>query len=532
MDFKKNHHSDPLCLGSDDFSEFIEKHAAVIDKTLFIQEWMETGTKASVILRPRRFGKSTNLSMLQAFFSFGAEPKDFKRFLIGYDKEFIANHCGKHPVVYFTLKGIGGKDWNEMLQDLWLCLGKTLSVLMRHLNEEDIKFIGLDYRDAASEPKENIAALWLDRLTFRLHAAHSKRVILLIDEYDAPLNHALRYGFYNEASRFFGKFYTNGLKSNPALNMACLMGIVELRGAGMLSGMNNLVIYSCMDLKFSQYFGFTLSEISDYLKGDELEIANVLKWYNGYWMGSHQLVNPWSFMRYVSSGVFESYWVQTATRDAITSLIQPLLSLDLIKTLAFLYQGNKYSIGKLLMEVNYGEPFNIDMPLSLLVHLGYLTYLDGHVSIPNEEIKWEWRNCGFGVAHSGIISSAYQVKMLKAFEAVTFDTLSLQDLMYEKLLLCSYFDTTSENSYHMFYYGVFSAICGPMATSNREAAHGRYDIRVTFNGINRLFIFELKHSKSFTGLQGDAKDSVRQILANLYFTNGDCTGWTCYAIGV
>ena len=132
---KKRKRSDAICLGTSDFDEIIEENAAFIDKTMFIKDWMENPAGVSVCLRPRRFGKSTNLSMLKSFFSFGAESKDFSRFFIGKETEFIKKHCGKYPVVYLNMKGIGGDNWEKMLSKIWLCLREAISSQRRSLDE-------------------------------------------------------------------------------------------------------------------------------------------------------------------------------------------------------------------------------------------------------------------------------------------------------------------------------------------------------------------------------------------------------------
>jgi Predicted AAA-ATPase len=246
-----------VCLGTNDFDDIIKENAAFVDKTMFIKEWMEKSDKVSAFLRPRRFGKSTNISMLKTFFSLGAESKDFSGFFIGAETEFIEEHCGKYPVVSLNMKGINGHDWGEMLTRIWSCLRDTLEDQEEKLNEQDIQFIGIDCYDATLQPNETIAARFLKRLMTRLKKKYKQNVIVLIDDYDAPLNHALQMGFYERASSFFKEFYSNGLKDNPSLKRACLMGIVEIRGGGIHSGLNNLVTYPCNKEEFSQYFGFT-----------------------------------------------------------------------------------------------------------------------------------------------------------------------------------------------------------------------------------------------------------------------------------
>jgi Predicted AAA-ATPase/PD-(D/E)XK nuclease superfamily len=357
-------------------------------------------------------------------------------------------------------------------------------------------------------------------------------VIVLIDEYDAPLNHAFRMGFYDSASEFFGSSYSNCLKSNAALERACLMGIVEIRGTGILSGLNNMVLYSSKSERYSQYFGFTKEEITTFLKDDTEQIQKVMEWYNGYYMGSNKMINPWSFMNYVDSKELVSYWVQTANIDSIRTIINPVLSIELIKILVELYEGKDYEIGELSTKVNYGSSFDIDLILCFLVHTGYLTYNKNKVSMPNHEIKSEWISCSFGVTDSGIIVSSFQRKIMKALNSESFDVESLQSLMIDKLLHCSCFDTMNENSYHMFFYGIFTSVCGPNATSNREAGRGRYDIAIAFEDIKRLIVFEFKRSKAIEDLEKDAKVGLNQILEKKYFRNEQYHGWQCVAIGV
>ena len=207
---RKRKRSNRIIIGTDDFDKIIRKKGVFIDKTLFIEEWMEDAADVSVILRPRRFGKSTNLSMLKSFFSFNTKSEDFERFLIGQEKEFIKEHCGKYPVVLLNMKGIGGESWEEMLSKIWSCMKEIVEYHRDHLTEEDIKFIEIDCYDTKVQPNETVAAAFVRRLTRRLYKKYNKQVIVLIDEYDAPLNHAFRSGSYDEAANFFGEFYSNG----------------------------------------------------------------------------------------------------------------------------------------------------------------------------------------------------------------------------------------------------------------------------------------------------------------------------------
>jgi len=517
-----------VSVGTDDYCTIIEEGLHVIDKTLFIKEWMEQGDAVSVILRPRRFGKTTNLTMLKAFLSIGAKAKDFDRFLIGKETDFVRKHVGQYPVVLLQFKGLGGDTWEEMFRDICVCLRDVLVFDWNELSTDDLGLIGLE----TDSTDESVAAVFLLRLTRCIHKSRKRKVIVLIDEYDAPLNHAYRKQYYNRASSFFGKFFSNGLKSNPALQKACLMGILELRGPGMLSGLNNLAIYSSASDQFSLFFGFTKFEVVKFLSGSMLETSNVMEWYNGYCMGCHQMVNPWSFMRYYISSQFKSYWVHTANTESIQSLLHPSLTIELIEVLADLHYGKMFSIGMLSTVVDYGISSDVNSILCLLVHTGYLTCNGDEVYMPNKEIKYEWQNCGFGVASSGVMNSPFYRDMLRSLSIEPFKIAFLRKVMSDKLRNCSFLDTHDENSYHMYYFGLFIAVFGPLAISNREAGHGRYDIGVEMKDLKRLFIFEIKYSKNSSRLQIDAKRGLQQILNLKYYDNEQYLGWTWYAIGV
>jgi Predicted AAA-ATPase/PD-(D/E)XK nuclease superfamily len=531
---KAKHHGErkDIFLGTDSFNDILKKNAAFVDKTMLIKEWMEKKDKVSIFLRPRRFGKSLNLSMLRSFLSIGAKSKDFSEFRIGKETEFMKKHCGKYPVVMMNMKGIDGDTWKEMLRDLLAMLKDIMISQASHLNEEDKQYIGIKYFEAESLPSESNAKRFLLRLTSCLKQKFNKEVIVLVDEYDAPLNHAFRMGYYEKASTFFGSFYSNGLKTNDALERACLMGIVEIRGNKILSGLNNMVLYSSESEQYSQYFGFTKEEITTFLEDDTEQVQKIMGWYNGYYMGSNKVINPWSCLNYLHSKKLKSYWVQTANIDSIRTIINPVLSMKLIKILVQLYEGKEYGIGALSTQVDYKSSFDIKLILCFLVHTGYLTYNDRKVFMPNHEIKSEWIDCSFGVTDSGIIDSPFQENIMNTLKAESFDVEPLQSLMIDKLLSCSCYDTKYENSYHMFFYGIFTAVCGRNATSNREAGHGQYDIAIAFEGIKRLIVFEFKCSKVIDDLEKDAKVGLKQILEKKYFRNEQYHDWQCVAIGV
>jgi hypothetical protein len=222
-----------------------------------------------------------------------------------------------------------------------------------------------------------------------------------VDEYDAPLNHAFRHGFYGQASKFFDLFYSSALKGNSALEKACLMGIVEVRGAGILSGLNNIQVCSVADRRYSAFFGFSMDEIG-LLVPEESTRENVKEWYNGYCIGDDLLINPWSFMCWYDSDSFDSYCTGTSYTETIATILRPHLKKSLMEIFALLYDQKHMKVSKLSTQVNYSnEDWGIDGIIHFLVHTGYLTYRaivdknkirSGEVWIPNNEIRVNWES--------------------------------------------------------------------------------------------------------------------------------------------
>ena len=386
--------------GSSDFDKVIEKKSLIIDKTLFIQEFMIHGNEISCILRPRRFGKSTNLNMLKSFLSIGAQASDFERFDIGKNKTFMENHCGQYPVVYLDLKDCKGNSWEKMYKALWTSICATFQRhalfpmnAFQELDPSDQQFYGAVHDEAFS-------VSLLRRLTEALHKKYNKRVILLIDEYDAPLNHAALHDFYVPVSEFLGGFFSSALKSNSALEKACLVGIVEIKGGGILSGLNNVTIYSVEDEIFSKQFGFTQEEIQDFFGDDEKDKVNAyMELYNGYQFGSHSLINPSSFMNSYKQNTLKEALIISEVPELVENMISTIDRSRLAGILKRLEDGEKIRCPRLQTAVNYtNQDWDIDSVLHFLVLLGYLTYcrnsdtgsLENNVCIPNREVHTDW----------------------------------------------------------------------------------------------------------------------------------------------
>ncbi|KAI3659928.1 hypothetical protein MP638_004955 [Amoeboaphelidium occidentale] len=388
-----------MMLGSSNFDEVIEDDARLIDKTMFIKEFMLDEAEVAAIFRPRRFGKSLNLSMLKSFLSYGAKPSDFDRFKIGKEKDFVQDHCGKYPVVFLDLNACKGATWEEMYQLIWFRITQMWSRHSSDLNdflEDDYGLVDAMKPEFAPENANNM----LYRLTKTLYKKHKKKVIVLVDEYDAPLNHALRNGYLRQAANFFDLFYSSALKGNFALEKACLMGVLDVRGLDVVTGLNNIIVYPVSSQKYSSCFGFTKEEIAPLVEEAGLNIEEVINWYGGCRIGNGMVVNPWSFMNCFQDKDLWSYWRSTAYTETISVVLTPKLKQDLKAAFAFLCQdyNKELSVTALDTNVKYSEQnWNVMYVLHLLVFTGYLSYgpdpnkfRTGFVKIPKEEIRHSW----------------------------------------------------------------------------------------------------------------------------------------------
>ncbi|KAI3655504.1 hypothetical protein MP638_003122, partial [Amoeboaphelidium occidentale] len=273
-----------------------------------------------------------------------------------------------------------------------------------------------------------------------------------VDEYDAPLNDAFANGYYEEASRFFGAFYSFALKDNPYLHKACLMGIVEVRGAGILSGLNNISVYSVDSKEYSSCFGFTKDEILPLVEAKKLDIGKVTHWYNGYIIGDYLMVNPWSIMNYVKRGELRSYWITSSYTESIAHVLEPQ-SIEVLKqafALICLEGDQEYSVSSLDTKVNYS---NDDWNVNSIFHFFYTNDSSkGFVRLPNYEVRLSWEQ-------------------------------EIMGLLGKK------------------YKPLFGPRIPPLG-------RGRSDVVVDFGILKRVYIFEFKHSKSKVQLDSDSDGAL------------------------
>ncbi len=316
-----------LPIGYSDFKKIVEEKFDFVDKSLFIKEFIEEDAEVMLVTRPRRFGKTLNMSMLYYFFAKQIEEPTknlFDSLKIAEHSQYMA-HQGKYPVIFISFKDIKESSY-EMMYSRFCKLISDLYSDHRYILDnqlyEDKKTIYNSILNQQASPTNIIDSL--KDLTEYLFKYHKQKPIVLIDEYDTPIQSGYEYGYYNEVVNLFRNFLSSALKDNPYLSKSVLTGILRISRESLFSGLNNLKVYSFLHPKYGEYFGFTEDEVFRLLSKAKLENqANEIKnWYNGYQIGDHVLYNPWSIVNCVQEkGALKPYWVNTSNNNLIKEAI-------------------------------------------------------------------------------------------------------------------------------------------------------------------------------------------------------------------
>ena len=511
-----------LPIGIDDFKKIREKNTYYVDKTKYIEEILFDTSEVKLFTRPRRFGKTLNMSMLKYFFNIENKEENSKLFKNLYiEKSEFFQEQGAYPVVYISLKGIKADTWESSLS--------RIKTLLRELYEE---YSFIKEKLSLSEQIE-FEKIWLKKddgeyknalknLTTFLYEYYKKEVILLIDEYDSPLINAYEYGFYDEAILFFKVFYGEALKTNPYLRMGIMTGIIRVIKAGIFSDLNNLKVYSILEKEYSDFFGFTQKEVEKALKdfNIEYELPEVKSWYDGYRFGSSEVYNPWSILNFVQSEELRAYWIETSGNFLINDILKNV-STETIEILENLFNGisiEENISGNSDLSILMGE----DEIWELLLFSGYLTvdekigesYEDIYtLRLPNREVKEFFRkkfiDVNFGESTFRKSMEALKKNNIKDFEKY------LQNILLKST---SFHDTKSEIFYHGLILGMmFYLDRDYIVKSNEESGLGRYDVNIEpRNKNNRGYILEFKVTKNEEDLEKESKEAIEQIISKKY----------------
>lgn len=514
----------PLPIGVSDFKSATTNYYYV-DKTLLIHDFLNAIPMVSLFTRPRRFGKTLNMDMLRVFFE--KTPEDtsiyFKDKYIWQCGDYYTKHQGQYPVIFLSFKDVKCSSWQETFQKI----SKLISLeFIRHSELESSSVLSSyekeQYHRFASENINEVdCQMGLQLLSLLLHKHYDKECVIIIDEYDTPIQQGHLCDFYNEIVDFMRNFFSGGLKDNPHLAFGFLTGILRVAKESILSGMNNLKTNSILDNNYSSYFGFTNEEVRDMLAYYDYEdkYQEICEWYDGYRFGNSEIFNPWSVINYISDQCFpKAFWQSTGSNDIIGEIIgtaTPEINENLYK----LFCGNTVTT-YVDTSVIYPEVQNNPNSIySFLLVAGYLKVAeiypqnDGNymcdVAIPNKEILYVYEKEVLNRTNQNNVSiSIHQAIFSK-------DTSKLQSLL-EDFMLKSI--STMDGASEAFYHGMMLGLCAVLGSqfkvrSNRESGLGRFDIELLpmVKGIPG-FIFEFKHTKDINvDLDSLANSALKQI---------------------
>lgn len=514
----------PLPIGVSDFKSATTNYYYV-DKTLLIRDFLNAIPMVSLFTRPRRFGKTLNMDMLRVFFE--KTPEDtsiyFKDKYIWQCGDYYTKHQGQYPVIFLSFKDVKCSSWQETFQKI----SKLISLeFMRHSELESSSVLSSyekeQYHRFASENINEVdCQMGLQLLSLLLHKHYDKECVIIIDEYDTPIQQGHLCDFYNEIVDFMRNFFSGGLKDNPHLAFGFLTGILRIAKESIFSGMNNLKTNSILDNNYSSYFGFTNEEVRDMLAYYDYEdkYQEICEWYDGYRFGNSEIFNPWSVINYISDQCFpKAFWQSTGSNDIIGEIIgtaTPEINENLYK----LFCGNTVTT-YVDTSVIYPEVQNNPNSIySFLLVAGYLKVAeiypqnDGNymcdVAIPNKEILYVYEKEVLNRTNQNNVSiSIHQAIFSK-------DTSKLQSLL-EDFMLKSI--STMDGASEAFYHGMMLGLCAVLGSqfkvrSNRESGLGRFDIELLpmVKGIPG-FIFEFKHTKDINvDLDSLANSALKQI---------------------
>ena len=507
-------------IGVENFKEIINNNYYYVDKTKFIEEILNDGSKIKLFTRPRRFGKTLNMSTIKHFFDIKNNEENRKLFNnLDIEKSVYIKEQGQYPIIFISMKGIKDITWEEAKSSLKILISKLYSefkYLLDDLDEFDLpRFKKYLLADIDFANLKNA----LEFLTRVLYEKHKKEVILLIDEYDSPLISAYEHNYYDEAINFFKVFYGEALKTNDYLKMGIITGIIRVIKAEIFSDLNNLRVYSILDKQYSDFFGFTEKEVEKMLIDFNIEynLPEVKSWYDGYKFGDTEVYNPWSILNFVQNRELEGYWIGTSGNFLIKEVLKDSNS-EINASLEKLFNGEK------IEEVITGNS-DLSSLLSyheiweLLLFSGYLTVdkkIDEDVyslRLPNKEIRKFFKNefidITFGASEFRKTMETLKNNKIEEFEK------NLQNILLKST---SYMDGKNENFYHGLFLGMSFYLDNKYSVkSNREAGLGRYDVLIEpINKKERAFILEFKVTDSEKNLEKFSKEALEQIINKKY----------------
>ena len=507
-------------IGIEDFKQMIREDCYYFDKTNYIEELLKDRTMIRLFTRPRRFGKTLNMTTLKYFFDVRNTEENRKLFKDLYiEKSEYFKEQGQYPTIFITLKDTKKNNWEE-------CFSK-IKIILRDLYGEHNY---IKDKLSINEKEEYDKILFkkddaeydnaLLNLTKYLYNYYQKKVVLLIDEYDSPLITANQFGYYKEAINFFRDFLSSALKTNSNLKMGVLTGIVQVAKEGIFSGLNNVKTYNILGDKFETFFGLSEEDVENALKyfGMTYEIKEVKRWYDGYKFGNAEVYNPWSIINYLSDRGLQAYWVNTSDNALIYDNLKNS-TVDVFKDLEALFEGKaiKKEISPFF---TFEELSKFDGIWQLMVYNGYLKINEKlsndeyMIKIPNYEIQTFFKK---GFIDKFLVSGNYFNPMMDALLDGDIEEFErrLQNIF---LVNTSFYDLKGEKVYHSLFLGMLIWLRDKYEVkSNGERGHGRYDaMLIPLDKVKPAYVFEFKVSKTIKALNAKAEEAITQIKEKQY----------------
>ncbi len=528
-----------LPIGRDNFKDIIEGDFYYVDKTKIIEELIDRGAYVTLFPRPRRFGKSLMISTLDEFFNVEKKEKNKKLFKGLYiNKSKYSKEQGKYPVIKLNFKSLKSNDWEhmyEIIKDRIAMEYEKKAYLLDTLNEREKEFYE---RILRKEAKIEECESSIEKLSQFLEKYYNEKVLLLIDEYDVPIQTGYTRGFYNDVIGFIKNLFGNALKTNDSVKFAVMTGILRVSKESIFSDLNNVSVYTLVDNLYDEYFGFNEKETSDLLKHFGFELTpNVKKMYDGYTFGTQEIYNPWSILNYAERGDLYPYWINTSADE----LLRELFEVSRDKTSEML---ERLILGKdvtiqfnekvTFLDLNAAASADaVNVIGNFLLFSGYLTICDksefevtGYVKvkIPNAEVKkvytdiiskWTSEDAKMPSQNLYFLSKAILAEEKEKIEKILNQALQSMSFMDEH-----------ENFYHGYMLGLFVNFLNReyIVKSNREAGEGRFDIMIEKYDRSVGIVVEFKLAKEDEDLSKKAEQGKEQIKNKEYYKELELDG--------
>ena len=547
-----------LPVGVENFEDLVKSEYYYVDKTMFIKEMLDLKGKVNLFTRPRRFGKTLNLSMLRYFFEdTGDKVKNeqnkelFRGMKITNAGEKYTEQMGVYPVINLTLKSAKQEDFENAYYTMQVEIASEFDRHRSVIETGREKLTQKEYeqyiRIADEEADEKQVRGSLKLFSRCMYKITGKNTVVLIDEYDVPLENAYFRGFYEKMVIFIRSLFESALKTNDYLQFAVITGCLRISKESIFTRLNHLKIISILDQQYSEHFGFTESEVLQMMQyyGVESRFSTMKEWYNGYIFGDTRIYNPWSVINYMSDlntklTVFpRSYWINTSSNDIIKDLIVRA-DRETKSQIETLLRGDTLDI-QVHEEVTYGDMYSNNENLwNFLYFTGYLTKEKEYfkesiiflkVLIPNIEVKTIYQSTILNWMKGNIKKENFH-DLYQAIEDGNED--KMRDILNSQLFQTISFFDSAENFYHGFLTGILSQSENYLVKSNRESGDGRSDITVKSPSLRgRSFVLELKVSDSVDNLEVDAERALQQIYDRNYMEELKTEGYRkidCYGI--